>query len=319
MAASASAGAGAVASDGRLKAEEIVLAMLSDDDYDRPDVVTALSTLRSVYTATPVGGRLPDGVAAFVPAVEAQELLLRQRAAMRSLALWRSRDNRARTTVVGLMLCLNIGTEPPDVPRVAPYARLESWIDTSTSDHPGKTLQAIGDALLGQYERWQTQRISGDAFDQACVIETAEGGPCASRASRAAATPPLARSAAPSCTRRPSPLAPPPWQPRLPRPTMDGVREVGRGPLRSSGARAARRHPLAVCMPAVATLLPLFPLAPVPLHRRLPCAAMSPTRCTQGHRAASSRSRCTSRYCSGISCSAAMAKAASRTRSSRSG
>jgi hypothetical protein len=33
----------------RLQAEQTVLAMLSPDDFDRPDVVTALAQLKTVY------------------------------------------------------------------------------------------------------------------------------------------------------------------------------------------------------------------------------------------------------------------------------
>lgn len=55
---------------------------------------------------------------------------------------------------VGLVLCLNIGVDPPDVIKTSPCARLESWTDPNA--YPlQKVADAIGKALQSQYERWQ--------------------------------------------------------------------------------------------------------------------------------------------------------------------
>lgn len=55
---------------------------------------------------------------------------------------------------VALVLCLNIGVDPPDVAKIQPCARLECWIDPS-SVSPQKAMELIGANLQKQYERWQ--------------------------------------------------------------------------------------------------------------------------------------------------------------------
>jgi hypothetical protein len=58
---------------------------------------------------------------------------------------WRLRE-RMKTTSVALALCLNIGTDPPDVVKISPCARNECWINPfAQSRH--KSLEAIGNAL----------------------------------------------------------------------------------------------------------------------------------------------------------------------------
>ncbi|XP_057866862.1 regulatory-associated protein of TOR 1 isoform X1 [Cryptomeria japonica] len=66
---------------------------------------------------------------------------------------WRMKD-RMKTGCVALVLCLNIGVDPPDVIKISPCARLECWIDPFSMPAP-KALDAIGKALQSQYERWQ--------------------------------------------------------------------------------------------------------------------------------------------------------------------
>ncbi|KAH7672543.1 Regulatory associated protein of TOR protein [Dioscorea alata] len=66
---------------------------------------------------------------------------------------WRPKD-RMKTGCVALVLCLNIGVDPPDVIKISPCARMECWIDPFTMAAP-KALETIGKALHTQYERWQ--------------------------------------------------------------------------------------------------------------------------------------------------------------------
>jgi regulator-associated protein of mTOR len=76
---------------------------------------------------------------------------------------WRPKE-RLKTTAVALVVCLNIGVDPPDVVKVSPCARLECWIDP-LSMQPQKALEAIGKSLQAQYERWQPRakyRVSLD-------------------------------------------------------------------------------------------------------------------------------------------------------------
>lgn len=65
---------------------------------------------------------------------------------------WRMRD-RVKTVFAGLMLCLNLGVDPPDVVKTNPTATLECWIDpASPSSASTKVMESIGKALQTQYE-----------------------------------------------------------------------------------------------------------------------------------------------------------------------
>ena len=55
---------------------------------------------------------------------------------------WRHKE-RLKTTAVALVLCLNIGVDPPDVIKISPCARLECWVDPM-SMQPPKALDTIG-------------------------------------------------------------------------------------------------------------------------------------------------------------------------------
>eukprot|EP00249_Psilotum_nudum_P023321 c28829_g1_i1 orf=818-4927(+) len=66
---------------------------------------------------------------------------------------WRMKD-RMKTGCVALVLCLNIGVDPPDVIKISPCARMECWIDPFSMSAQ-KALDAIGKNLQQQYERWQ--------------------------------------------------------------------------------------------------------------------------------------------------------------------
>lgn len=59
---------------------------------------------------------------------------------------WRQRD-KLKTTAVALVLCLNIGVDPPDVIKISPCARLECWVDP-LSMQPAKALETIGGLKL---------------------------------------------------------------------------------------------------------------------------------------------------------------------------
>nr|XP_039265005.1 regulatory-associated protein of mTOR-like [Styela clava] len=68
---------------------------------------------------------------------------------------WRMKE-RMKTVSVALVLCLNVGVDPPDVVKTTPCARQECWIDPSNYT-PQKALEAIGNNLQKQYERWQSR------------------------------------------------------------------------------------------------------------------------------------------------------------------
>ena len=70
---------------------------------------------------------------------------------------WRARD-RQKTVAAALVLCLNVGVDPPDVVKPEPCARLECWLDPASMPAQ-KALEAIGKALQAQYEcAWMPRR-----------------------------------------------------------------------------------------------------------------------------------------------------------------
>ena len=65
---------------------------------------------------------------------------------------WRVKS-RTKTVFAGLMLCLNLGVDPPDVVKTKPTATLEAWIDPGSPSSPSKNLlETIGKSLQTQYE-----------------------------------------------------------------------------------------------------------------------------------------------------------------------
>ncbi len=58
------------------------------------------------------------------------------------ISKWRQKE-KLKTTAVALVLCLNIGVDPPDVIKISPCARLECWVDPM-SMQPAKALETIG-------------------------------------------------------------------------------------------------------------------------------------------------------------------------------
>jgi WD40 repeat protein len=60
-----------------------------------------------------------------------------------------------RTSNAVLVLCLNIGVDPPDVTRPSPSARTECWIDPRAYSKGPEAMPDIARALQAQYERWQ--------------------------------------------------------------------------------------------------------------------------------------------------------------------
>lgn len=69
---------------------------------------------------------------------------------------WRFKE-RMRTAGVGLILALNIGTDPPDVIKPNPCAKLQCWMDPSSTSR-AKAREKIGELLENQYAKWQGQQ-----------------------------------------------------------------------------------------------------------------------------------------------------------------
>lgn len=65
---------------------------------------------------------------------------------------------------VGVVFCLNIGFDPPDVLKTKPCARLECWIDPLAIPLP-KANEMIGQKLMSQYELLQPSAHCKYLFD----------------------------------------------------------------------------------------------------------------------------------------------------------
>ncbi|KAJ6220879.1 hypothetical protein RDWZM_006691 [Blomia tropicalis] len=67
---------------------------------------------------------------------------------------WRSKE-RMKTMSVAIVLCLNVGIDPPDVVKPNPCAVLQCWTDPFDQSTQTKTVDTIAANLVKQYERWQ--------------------------------------------------------------------------------------------------------------------------------------------------------------------
>ncbi|ETV64796.1 hypothetical protein, variant 1 [Aphanomyces astaci] len=88
---------------------------------------------------------------------------------------WRMVTPRLKTMDVALVLCLNIGTDPPDIVKPTPCARKECWVEPFSMPAQ-KALETIGKTLQSQYERWQPRARyrqsldpTADEIKQLCV------------------------------------------------------------------------------------------------------------------------------------------------------
>ncbi len=81
---------------------------------------------------------------------------------------WRLRE-RMKTVSVALVLCLNIGTDPPDAVAASPRARRECWLEPFAGPSRQKALETIGAALQAQYERWQSRARYRQLLDPTCA------------------------------------------------------------------------------------------------------------------------------------------------------
>lgn len=72
--------------------------------------------------------------------------------------------SQMKTVSVALVMCLNVGVDPPDVMKIQPCARMECWIDPSAVSQQ-KALELIGTNLQKQYERWQPRARYKQSLD----------------------------------------------------------------------------------------------------------------------------------------------------------
>lgn len=70
------------------------------------------------------------------------------------IAGWRLKF-RLKTLCGGLVICLNLGVDPPDLIRPQPSAHVQCWLDPSLPAFTKEGLENIGKHLLNQYGFWQ--------------------------------------------------------------------------------------------------------------------------------------------------------------------
>ncbi|CCK70021.1 ubiquitin-binding TORC1 subunit KOG1 KNAG_0D02720 [Huiozyma naganishii CBS 8797] len=65
---------------------------------------------------------------------------------------WKITKDRQKTVSAALLLCLNLGVDPPDVTKTHPCARVEAWVDPLNFQDSKKAIEQIGKNLQSQYE-----------------------------------------------------------------------------------------------------------------------------------------------------------------------
>ncbi|KAG5421904.1 KOG1 [Candida metapsilosis] len=65
---------------------------------------------------------------------------------------WKIMKERQKTISAVLVMCLNLGVDPPDVMKTYPCAKLEAWCDPTTFTDTKKAIENIGKNLQSQYE-----------------------------------------------------------------------------------------------------------------------------------------------------------------------
>lgn len=86
------------------------------------------------------------------PVLEQMKKLPEYAKTYQSIVDWKIMKERQKTISAVLVLCLNLGVDPPDIMKTYPCAKLESWCDPSAYSDTKKAIEAIGKNLQTQYE-----------------------------------------------------------------------------------------------------------------------------------------------------------------------
>lgn len=65
---------------------------------------------------------------------------------------WKVMRERQKTISAVLVLCLNLGVDPPDIMKTFPAAKLEAWCDPANFSETKKAIETMGKNLQSQYE-----------------------------------------------------------------------------------------------------------------------------------------------------------------------
>lgn len=83
---------------------------------------------------------------------------------------WKVMKERQKTIAAAVVVCLNLGVDPPDVMKTDPCAKLEAWCDPSSYSDTKKAIEAIGKNLQTQYETLSLRTRYKQSLDP-CVEE----------------------------------------------------------------------------------------------------------------------------------------------------
>ena len=127
----------------RAAAAKLAASLALPDQFGRGDVMWSTASLGSVlnqarhaYLSTDASGALSTAFGAEVSA----------------RATWPAGES-VRTAALGLVLCLNIGIDPPDNIRQGACSTLQCWVDPFSMP-PQQAIETIGRALYDQYYKW---------------------------------------------------------------------------------------------------------------------------------------------------------------------
>ena len=65
---------------------------------------------------------------------------------------WKVMKDRQKTILAAIVLCLNLGVDPPDIMKTYPCAKFEAWCDPQAFQDTKKAIESIGKLLQLQYE-----------------------------------------------------------------------------------------------------------------------------------------------------------------------
>lgn len=117
-----------------------------DEDYNSDNFLTTLANSFYIYfddkrhntNGSPISDKMrrqPEYARHFQP-----------------IADWKVMKERQKTILAVLVLCLNLGVDPPDIMKTYPCAKLEAWCDPANYPDTKKALEAISKNLQTQYE-----------------------------------------------------------------------------------------------------------------------------------------------------------------------
>ncbi|WPK25434.1 hypothetical protein PUMCH_002751 [Australozyma saopauloensis] len=105
-----------------------------------------------------------------LPLLDAEKRLPAHAKTYQPIVDWKVMKERQKTIAAAVVLCLNLGVDPPDVMKTYPCAKLEAWCDPGAYTDTKKAIEAIGKSLQAQYETLSLRTRYKQSLDP-CVEE----------------------------------------------------------------------------------------------------------------------------------------------------